>query len=84
MTQHNALNGKLSNSKLSKKYGTKNNTEVTLEISWNISGESNYEKNFPHKLLLTNTKTSKLRKAFANGSSANIKLWKTELHKIGQ
>ena len=33
MTQHNALNGKLSNSKLSKKYGTKNNTEVTLEIS---------------------------------------------------
>ena len=24
---------------LVKKYGTKNNTEVTLEISWNISGE---------------------------------------------
>ena len=51
---------KLSNSKLSKKYGTKNNTEVTLEISWNISGESNDENNFPHMLLLTNTKTSKL------------------------
>ena len=27
---------------------------------------------------------SKLRKAFGNGSSANIKLSKTQLHKIGQ
>ena len=35
-------------------------------------------------MLLTNTQVSKLRKAFANGSSANIKLSKTQLHKIGQ
>ena len=28
---------------------------------------------FPHILLLTDTKISRLRKAFANGSSANIK-----------
>ena len=27
---------------------------------------------------------SKLRKAFANSSSANIKLLKTQLHRIGQ
>ena len=27
-------------------------------------GESNYENNFPHKLLLTNTQLSKLRKTF--------------------
>ena len=40
------------------------------------------ENNFPHKLLLTNTQVSKLRKAFANNSSANIKLSKTQLHKI--
>ena len=39
---------------------------------------------FPHKLLLTNSQVSKLRKAFENGSSANIKLSKTQLHKIGQ
>ena len=32
------------------------------------------ENNFPHKLLLTNTQVSRLRKAFANNSSANIKL----------
>ena len=37
-----------------------------------------------HKLLLTNTQVSKLRKAFANNSSANIKLSKNELHIIGQ
>ena len=46
-------------------------------------GKSNDEHNFPHKLLLTNTQISRLRKAFANGSSANIKLSKTQLHKIG-
>ena len=44
----------------------------------------NDENNFPHKLLLTNTQVSKLRKAFANGSSANATLSKTQLHKIGQ
>ena len=42
------------------------------------------KNNFPHKLLLPNTKVSKLRKAFANNSSANIKLSKTQLEKLGQ
>ena len=37
-----------------------------------------------HKLLLTNTQFSRLCKAFANGSSANIKLSKIQLHRIGQ
>ena len=35
-------------------------------------------------MLLTNTQVSKFRKAFANGSSANKKLLKTQLYKIGQ
>ena len=35
-------------------------------------------------MLWTNTQVSGLCKAFANGSSANIKLSKTQLHKIGQ
>ena len=34
-------------------------------------------KNFPHKFLLSNTLVSRLRKAFANDSSTNIKLSKT-------
>ena len=36
------------------------------------------------KLLLTNTQVSKLSKAFSNNFSANIKLSKTQLHRIGQ
>ena len=75
MTQYDILNVKLSNSQLNKlKPEIKNGTEVTLKLSSNVAGDSNDENNFPHKLLLTNTRVSKLRKAFANGSSANIKL----------
>ena len=47
-------------------------------------GDSNGETNFPHKLLLTYTRVSRLHKTFANNSSANIKLSKTKLHKMGQ
>ena len=50
----------------------------------NVLGDSNDETNFPRKLLLTNTQVLKLRKAFANNSSANIKLSKTQLLKIVQ
>ena len=62
----------------------KNGTEVTLKIWSSIVGDSNDERNLLHKLVLTNTKVSKLFKAFKNGSSTNIKLSKIQLHKIGQ
>ena len=55
-----------------------------MKICSNVIGDSSDENDFPHKLLLTNEKVSKLRKAFTNGSSANIKLSKTQWHKIGQ
>ena len=61
-----------------------NGTEVTLKIHSNVVGDSNDENSIPHKLLLTETQFSELCKAFAYGSSANIKLSKTQLHKIGQ
>ena len=61
-----------------------NDTEITLKISSNVVGDSNNENNFLNKLLLTNTQVSKLCKAFANNSSANIKLSKAQMHKIGQ
>ena len=47
-------------------------------------GNPNDETNFPHKLLLTYTQVSKICKAFANGSSANMKFSKTELSKVVQ
>ena len=62
----------------------KNSTGVILKLSSNVVWDSSDENNFQRKLLLTNTQVSKLRKASANGSSANIKLSKTQLHKIGQ
>ena len=57
MIQYNTLNIKLLNLQDNKlKSKTKNGAEVTLKISSNIVGDSNNENNFPHKLLLTNTK----------------------------
>ena len=43
-------------------------------------GDFNNENNFPHKLFI---QVLRLCKIFANGSWANIKLSKTQLHKIG-
>ena len=45
---------------------------------------SNFETNFPQKLLSINTQVLRLRKAFRNSSSANLKLSKTQLPQIGQ
>ena len=62
------------NSKLNKlKPGIKNGSKVTLKIWSNVVVNSNDENNFLHKLLFTNIQVSRLCKAFANGSSANIK-----------
>ena len=85
MTHYNTLNIKLFNSQLNNlKSGIKDGAEVTLNISLNAIGESNDENNFPHNFLLTSTQFLKLHKDFANNSSANINLSKTQLYKIGQ
>ena len=47
-------------------------------------GNSNRETNFPHKLLLTNRQVANLSKAFANKSSTDIKLSKTQLSNMIQ
>ena len=49
-----------------------------------MTGSSADENNLPHKLLLADTQVSKIRKPFANGSSANIKFSKTQLSMIIQ
>ena len=66
------------------KSAIKNRTKVTLNLSSNVIWDSKDENNFQHKLLLTNTQVLKLQKAFANNYLANIKLSKTQLHKIVQ
>ena len=70
MTQYNSLNVKLSNSQLNK-----------LKSS-NMVINSNDNTNFPHELLLTNRQVANIRKAFANHSSIDIKLSKTQLSKM--
>ena len=75
MTQYNTLNVKLSNLQHNKlKSGIEYGTKVTFKFSSNVVGDSNDENNSPHKLFLTNTQVSRLRKDFTNGLSADIKL----------
>ena len=80
MTQHNTMNVKLSTSQLDKwKSEIKNNTEVKFHQMLSVILMMKVIK-----LSLTNTHVSRLRKAFANNSSASIKLSKTQLQKIWQ
>ena len=75
---HNTLNVKLSNPQPNKlKSATKDENEVVLRFSSNMIGDN--QTNFLHKLSLTNRQVSSLRKAFANHSSTNTKLSKTQL-----
>ena len=83
MTPYNSLNVKLSNSQLDKlKSAIENETEVVLRLSSNIIGDD--ETNFPCKLLLTNRQLANLRKAFADKSSNDIKLLKTQISRMIQ
>ena len=85
MTQYNSLNVKLSNSQLNKlKSSIKNENDVVLRISSHMVSNSNDNTNFPHELLLTNRQVANIRKAFANHSSIDIKLSKTQLSKMIQ
>ena len=47
-----------------------------------MTGNSDDKTNFPNELLLTNRPVANLRKAFANNSSTDIKLSKTQLSKM--
>ena len=85
MTQYNRVNVKLSNSQLNKlKSAIKNETDVVIRLSPNMTGDSNDKINFPHELLLTGRQVSSTHKAFSNNSSVDIKFSKTQLSKIIQ
>ena len=73
----------MSNSQLNElKSRIKNVTKVTLKLSSIVVGDSNNETKFPHKLLLTDIQVWKLRKAISNGSSADLKLSKTQIVRL--
>ena len=57
---------------------------MNLNLSSNVFGNSNDETSFPLKFLLTDTQINLLRKAFANGSSDNMKLLKLQLSTMVQ
>ena len=79
------MNVKLLNSQFSKlKSALKDETDVVLRLSSNMIGDSEDKTNFRHKLLLTNRQVTTLRKAFANHTSTDIKLSKTQLSKMIQ
>ena len=81
----NNLNVKLSISQLNKlNFAVKNKTEVLLRLSSNMVGNLGDENSFLHKLLLINRQVANVHKVFANKSSTNIKLSKTQLFKMIQ
>ena len=78
MTQYNSLDVKLSNSQLNKlKSSIINKTEIVLRLSSNMFDNSDDKNNFPPELLLTNRQVANFHKAFANNSSTDIKLSRT-------
>ena len=83
MTQYNSLNVKLSNSQLNKlKSAIKNENDVVLRLSSNMTGNSDDNTNFSHELLLTNGQVANLGKVFAKNTSTDIMLSKTQLSKM--
>ena len=71
MVEYNKVNVKLSDTQLKKvQTAVKNNAETTLRISL----EMFYGNDLPHELLLTTIQKTKLRNAFNNNMSIDIKL----------
>ena len=81
MVEYNKLNVKLSNTQLKKlKTAVKNKTVTTLRISLKVFNGNN----LPHELLLTTRQKTKVRNAFNNNMSTDLKLSKAQISKIIQ
>ena len=81
MVQYTKVNVKLSNSQLKKlKDAVSNNTGTTLTINFKMFNGDN----LPHELLLTTRQKTKIRNAFNNNKSTNVKLSKAQVNKIIQ
>ena len=81
MVEFNKVNVKLSNTKLKKlKTAVKNKTGTTLRINLKMFNGNN----LPHELLLTTRQKTKVRNAFNNNMSTDLKLSKAQIFKIIQ
>ena len=81
MVEYTKVNAKLSNCQLKKLKDTvRNNTGTTLRISLKMFNGDN----LPHELLRTTRQKTKIRNAFNNTTSTNIKLSKAQINKIIQ
>ena len=81
MVENNKVNVKLSDTQLKKLKNTvKNKTGTTLRISLNMFNGNN----FPKELLLTTRQKTKIRHAFNNKMSTDLKLSRVQISKIIQ
>ena len=81
MVDYTKVNVKLSNTQLKKlKDAVKNNTRTTLRINSKMFDGNN----LPHELLLTTRQKTKIRNAFNNNMSTDLKLSKAQINKIIQ
>ena len=81
MVEYSKVNVKLSDTQLKKlKTAVKNKTGTTLRISLKMFNGNN----LPHELLLTTRQKTKLRNAFNNNMSTDLKLSKAQISKIIQ
>ena len=81
MVEYSKVNVKLLDTQVKKlKDAVKNNTGTTLRISLEMFDKNN----LPHELLLTTKQKTKLRNAFTNNMSADIKHSKAQISKIIQ
>ena len=81
MVEYNEVNVTLSDTQLKKlKIAVKNKTGTTLRISLKIF----HGNNLPHELLLTTRQKTKVRNAFNNNMSTDLKLSKAQISKIIQ
>ena len=79
MVKYSKVNVKLSDTQL-KKPAVKDKTGITLRISLKMFDGNN----LPHELLLTTRQKTKLRNAFNNNMSTNLKFSKAQISKIIQ
>ena len=81
MVEYSKVNVKLSDTQLKKlKTAVKNKTGTTLRISLKMFNGND----LPHELLLTTRQKTKLRNAFNNNMSTDLKLSKAQISKIIQ